>query len=176
MVGRSATMSGIRIPHPLGARRTVGARPVLVPFQVHPAPLGLSNDRAPGVGRDAAEVLALLSDAGRRHLLWILPNDEVDVSTPVAAVGGAIARTTQHLAKLRLAGWGDTRRHGRQIRYRVVDPHIVSLIHRAVAHVLHQRVTGRAGTARRDGVPRGERRPSSGCRPGSSTKLTCRNG
>ncbi|MFB9957023.1 hypothetical protein [Cellulomonas denverensis] len=37
---------------------------------------------------DAAEVFALLSAPGRLHLLWILSNDEVDVTTLVAAVGG----------------------------------------------------------------------------------------
>ena len=104
MVGRSATMSGIHIPHPLGARRAFGARPVQSTGQVHPAPPGLSNDRAAGAGRgaarktdmadqidrttpdldvldDTAEVFALLSNTGRLHPLWILSNDEADGST-----------------------------------------------------------------------------------------------
>src|SRR5665647_309909 len=88
---------------------------------------------------DAAEVFALLSAPGRLHLLWLLSNGEVDVTTLVAAVGGTKAGISQHLAKLRLAGWIDTRRDGRHILYRVVDPHIVTLVHQAVEHILDLR-------------------------------------
>jgi DNA-binding transcriptional ArsR family regulator len=88
---------------------------------------------------DAAEVFALLSTTGRLHLLWILSNDEVDVTTLVAAVGGTKARISQHLAKLRLAGWVEARRQGRRVLYRVVDPHIVTLVHQAVEHILDER-------------------------------------
>lgn len=90
---------------------------------------------------DAAEVFGLLSAPGRLHLLWILSSDEVDVTTLVAAVGGTKAGISQHLAKLRLAGWVDARRNGRQILYRVVDPHIVTLVHQAVEHILDLRAT-----------------------------------
>ncbi|WP_407343629.1 ArsR/SmtB family transcription factor [Pengzhenrongella phosphoraccumulans] len=89
---------------------------------------------------DAAEVFALLSAPGRLHLLWILSNDEVDVTTLVAAVGGTKAGISQHLAKLRLAGWIDRRREGRYLLYRVVDPHIVTLVRQAVEHILDLRV------------------------------------
>ena len=90
---------------------------------------------------DAAEVLQLLSAPGRLHLLWILSNDEVDVTALVAAVGGTKAGISQHLAKLRLAGWIDGRRDGRHVLYRVVDPHIVTLVHQAVEHILDLRAT-----------------------------------
>jgi DNA-binding transcriptional ArsR family regulator len=88
---------------------------------------------------DTAEVFQLLSAPGRLHLLWILSNDEVDVATLVAAVGGTKARISQHLAKLRLAGWIDRRRDGRRILYKVVDSHIVTMVHQGVEHVLDER-------------------------------------
>ncbi len=88
---------------------------------------------------DAAEVFALLSAPRRLHLLWILSTDEVDVTTLVAAVGGTKAGISQHLAKLRLAGWVDSRREGRRLLYRVTDPHIVTLVHQAVEHILDLR-------------------------------------
>ena len=88
---------------------------------------------------DAAEVFALLSAPGRLHLLWILSNAEVDVTTLVAAVGGTKAGISQHLAKLRLAGWIHARRDGRRLLYRVTDPHIVTLVHQAVEHILDLR-------------------------------------
>jgi DNA-binding transcriptional ArsR family regulator len=90
---------------------------------------------------DAAEVFALLSAPGRLHLLWILSNNELDVTTLVTAVGGTKAGISQHLAKLRLAGWVDSRRDGRRLLYRVVDPHIVTLVHQAVEHILDLRTT-----------------------------------
>lgn len=90
---------------------------------------------------DAAEVFALLSAPGRLHLLWLLSNDEVDVTTLVAAIGGTRAGISQHLAKLRLAGWIDSRRDGRRLLYRVTDPHIVTLVHQAVEHILDLRTT-----------------------------------
>src|SRR5665647_2234865 len=90
---------------------------------------------------DAAEVFQLLSTPVRLHLLWFLSNDEVDVTTLVHAIGSTKAGVSQHLAKLRLAGWIEGRRDGRHILYRVVDPHIVTLIHQAVEHILDQRAT-----------------------------------
>ena len=100
-----------------------------------------TNHEAPDrdVLHDAAEVFALLSAPGRLHLLWILSTDEVDVTTLVTAVGGTKAGISQHLAKLRLAGWIDSRRDGRRLLYRVTDPHIVTLVHQAVEHVLDLR-------------------------------------
>lgn len=94
---------------------------------------------------DAAEVFQLLSTPGRLHLLWLLSNQEVDVTTLTRAVGGTKAAISQHLAKLRLAGWVEGRRDGRRVLYRVTDPHIVTLVHQAVEHILDQRAT-RHGT------------------------------
>jgi DNA-binding transcriptional ArsR family regulator len=96
-----------------------------------------------GVLTDTAEVFQLLSTPGRLHLLWILSTDEVDVTTLTRAVGGTKAAISQHLAKLRLAGWIDGRKDGRRVLYRVTDPHIVTLIHQAVEHILEQRAAQR---------------------------------
>jgi DNA-binding transcriptional ArsR family regulator len=94
---------------------------------------------------DAAEVFQLLSTPGRLHLLWLLSNHEADVSTLVRAVGGTKAGISQHLAKLRLAGWIDGQRDGRRVLYRVVDPHIVTLVHQVVEHILDQRADSGGG-------------------------------
>lgn len=91
---------------------------------------------------DAAEVFALLSTPGRLHLLWILSNAETDVTTLVTEVGGTKAGISQHLTKLRLAGWIGRRREGRRVLYRVIDPHIVTLVHQAVEHILDLRANG----------------------------------
>jgi DNA-binding transcriptional ArsR family regulator len=67
-----------------------------------------------------------------------LANDEVDVTTLVAAVGGTKAGISQHLAKLRLAGWINGRRDGRRVVYRVIDNHIVTLVRQGVEHILEE--------------------------------------
>ncbi len=87
---------------------------------------------------EAARVFALLSTPGRLHLLWILSNDEADVTTLTRAVGGTKAAISQHLAKLRLAGWIDGRKEGRRVLYRLTDPHIITLVHQAVEHILDE--------------------------------------
>jgi DNA-binding transcriptional ArsR family regulator len=94
---------------------------------------------------DAAEVFQLLSAPGRLHLLWLLSKDELDVTTLVRAVGGTKAGISQHLAKLRLAGWIDGRRDGRRVLYKVVDPHIVTLVHQGVEHILDQKTEATSG-------------------------------
>jgi DNA-binding transcriptional ArsR family regulator len=95
---------------------------------------------------EAAEVFQLLSAPGRLHLLWLLSKDELDVTTLVRAVGGTKAGISQHLAKLRLAGWVDGRRDGRRVLYKVVDPHIVTLVHQGVEHILDQETEAANGS------------------------------
>lgn len=110
-----------------------------------PAPAGPAAP-ARDVLEDAAEVFTLLSTPGRLHLLWILSNGECDVTTLVAEVGGTAAGISQHLAKLRLAGWIGRRREGRRVLYRVADPHIVTLVQQAVEHILDLRANGPTNT------------------------------
>lgn len=110
----------------------------------------------------AAEVFQLLSAPGRLHLLWILSNDEVDVSTLVAAVGGTKAGISQHLAKLHLAGWINRRRDGRRVLYRVVDPHILTLVHQGVEHVLDERAARAPISGEPSSAPRPRRRRAQG--------------
>jgi DNA-binding transcriptional ArsR family regulator len=112
-------------------------------METTPNGTGTAPDR--DVLEDAAEVFQLLSAPGRLHLLWLLSKDEVDVTTLVRAVGGTKAGISQHLAKLRLAGWIDGRREGRRILYKVVDPHIVTLVHQGVEHILDQRARQGSG-------------------------------
>jgi len=111
---------------------------------------------------DAAEVFQLLSTPVRLHLLWFLSNDEVDVTTLVHAIGSTKAGVSQHLAKLRLAGWIEGRRDGRHILYRVVDPHIVTLIHQGVEHVLDERAARTPTSGVPSSVPGPTRTASSG--------------
>src|SRR5450759_2285112 len=178
-------MSGIHIPHPLAAWRALCAQLCQSTRAVQPGHpwtvklLRNYHQYNPHVERamthtptqtipdrnafaDAAEVFQLLSTPVRLHLLWFLSNDEVDVTTLVHAIGSTKAGVSQHLAKLRLAGWIEGRRDGRHILYRVVDPHIVTLVHQGVEHVLDERAARTPTSGVPSSVPGPTRTASSG--------------
>src|SRR6516225_7836259 len=61
----------------------------------------------------AAATFALLGSAPRLHLAWLMAYETSDVGTLARRVGLSIPTTSQHLAKLRLAGIVSARREGR---------------------------------------------------------------
>ncbi|RCH64521.1 transcriptional regulator [Streptomyces sp. SDr-06] len=77
---------------------------------------------------DAAAVFGLLASAARLHILWALAEGESDVSGLAQRVGGALPATSQHLAKLKLAGLVAARREGRRQIYYVDDQDIVPVV------------------------------------------------
>ncbi|MDT0328899.1 ArsR/SmtB family transcription factor [Nocardiopsis lambiniae] len=105
------------------------------PSLSHPAPL--DPDRI----AVAAGVFALLSDPTRLHLLWLLAEDEADVGRLTEACGASRTAVSQHLAKLRLAGLVESRRHSRHVIYRLRDGHLRRLVLEALNHADHV-VTG----------------------------------
>jgi len=76
----------------------------------------------------ATEAFALLADPTRLRLLWLLGSGELDVGTLARVAGAAPAATSQHLAKLRLAGLVTVRRDGRRHVYAVRGGHVRRLI------------------------------------------------
>ena len=92
---------------------------------------------------EATEVFALLSDATRLHLLWLLAQEESDVGSLAERCEASRTGVSQHLAKLRLAGPVETRREGRHIYYRLSDGHRRRLVMEALSHADH-RVSGKA--------------------------------
>ncbi|MGP4046568.1 ArsR/SmtB family transcription factor [Streptomyces sp. 2A115] len=101
--------------------------------------------RAPDSARlaEATGVFALLSDATRLHLLWLLAQEESDVGSLAERCEASRTAVSQHLAKLRLAGLVDTRREGRHIYYSLHDGHLRRLVMEALSHADH-RVSGKA--------------------------------
>lgn len=89
---------------------------------------------------EAAETFALLATATRVRLLWLLAQNEHDVTTLAEAVQATIAAVSQHLAKLRLADLVTARADGRRQIYRVDDPHVIALVNQAVDHHQHLRI------------------------------------
>jgi DNA-binding transcriptional ArsR family regulator len=92
---------------------------------------------------EATGVFAMLADATRLHLLWLLAQGESDVGSLAERCGASRTAVSQHLAKLRLAGMVETRREGRHIHYRLPDGHLRRLVLEALSHADH-RVSGHA--------------------------------
>lgn len=113
----------------------------------HPvSPAAHTHLRSPDSARlaEATGVFAMLSDATRLHLLWLLAaQGESDVGSLTESCRASRTAVSQHLAKLRLAGLVDTRREGRHIHYRLSDGHLRRLVLEALSHADH-RVTGQA--------------------------------
>jgi DNA-binding transcriptional ArsR family regulator len=100
----------------------------------------------PSDAQVAAAVAAfrLLADGTRLRLLWVLagdaehPGQEHDVTGLAELVGASRALTSQHLAKLRLAGLIEARREGRRVVHRLRGAHVRALIAEALFHADHQ--------------------------------------
>ncbi|MHB9859889.1 ArsR/SmtB family transcription factor [Streptomyces sp. YIM S03343] len=92
---------------------------------------------------EATEVFALLSDATRLHLLWLIAQGESDVGSLTERCDASRTAVSQHLAKLRLAGLVETRREGRHVYYSLRDGHLRRLVIEALSHADH-RITGQA--------------------------------
>ncbi|AXE23773.1 MULTISPECIES: ArsR/SmtB family transcription factor [Streptomyces] len=108
-------------------------------------PADTSHLRAPDGARlaEAAAVFALLSDATRLHLLWLLAQGESDVGSLAEQCAASRTAVSQHLAKLRLARLVEARKEGRYVHYRLTDGHLRRLVLEALSHADH-RVSGEA--------------------------------
>ena len=85
--------------------------------------------------RSAAATFALLGSAPRLHLAWLMAHETFDVGTLARRVGLSIPTTSQHLAKLRLAGIVSARRAGRHTYYTIEDPHVLTMLDQIFGHI-----------------------------------------
>jgi len=83
----------------------------------------------------------MLAEPTRLHLLWQLAQGPKTVTELVDAALVPRTVVSQHLAKLRLGGFVDTRKDGRHVIYSLHDGHLVRLIQETINHADH-RVTG----------------------------------
>lgn len=106
------------------------------PAPVHPVP---DDEHA----QIAAITFRMLADPTRVKILWALFQAESSVNALAEAVGATPAAVSQHLAKLRLAGFVESRKEGTFAYYRASDAHVRSLLQETLSHAEH--VTGVAG-------------------------------
>jgi DNA-binding transcriptional ArsR family regulator len=82
----------------------------------------------------AAGIFNLLAAPTRIRLLWLLADDELDVTSLAHAVHASMASVSQHLAKLKSASLVTARTEGRRQIYRIADAHIRTLVTQAMEH------------------------------------------
>lgn len=86
----------------------------------------------------AVAAFSMPADATRLRLLWLLSRGEHDVGTLTTLVGTTASATSQHLAKLRLAGLVSVRGVGRRRVYSAHDTHVRRLIVEALHYADHR--------------------------------------
>lgn len=89
----------------------------------------------------AVTTLALLADPTRLRILWLLARGDRDVGALSALTAATASATSQHLAKLRLAGLVNMRKAGRQHVYSARGSHVRALVDEALFYADH-RVSG----------------------------------
>jgi DNA-binding transcriptional ArsR family regulator len=77
------------------------------------------------ITRLQADVLKEMASPVRLDILHRLADGPLDVSRIAAAIGATQPNASQHLAILRSAGLVEADRHGREIRYALVDPDVM---------------------------------------------------
>ena len=102
----------------------------------------------------AVEIFRMLADATRVRLVLALRDDELSVNHLAEIVDKSPAAVSQHLAKLRLAGFVTTRQEGTRVFYRLQHDHA----HRLVIDAIHQAEHSLGGTPRHH-LATGETRP-----------------
>lgn len=82
-----------------------------------------------------ADLFAAFGDASRVRILACIAEREHNVGELAAAVGiseSAVSHHMRHLRQLRLVA---SRKEGREVYYRVEDPHILTLFWQGVRHI-----------------------------------------
>ena len=86
----------------------------------------------------AVGALGLLADPTRLRMLWLLSDYEHDVGTLAELTRATPAATSQHLAKLRLAGLVSVRQDGRRHMYSARGSHVARLVKEALFYADHR--------------------------------------
>lgn len=86
----------------------------------------------------AVTTLTLLADPTRLKILWLLARSDRDVSGLGALTGASASATSQHLAKLRLAGLVSMRKQGRLHVYSARGAHVRVLVDEALYYADHR--------------------------------------
>ena len=78
--------------------------------------------------REAAECLRVIAHPHRLQLLQLLLNDSYTVGELAAECGIASSVCSEHLRMMQRCGFLTSERNGRQMYYRVSEPHVETIL------------------------------------------------
>ncbi len=87
------------------------------------------------LGAHVAELFRAFSDTSRVRIMSALLNGEKNVSTLAELVGITESAVSHHMRGLRQTHIVTARRDGKEVYYRLDDPHIITLFKQGVEHV-----------------------------------------
>ncbi len=82
-----------------------------------------------------AELFRSFSDSSRVKIISAIIEKELNVSSLAQMVNLTESAVSHHLRGLRLLGLVQSRRQGKEIYYRLVDEHIITLFQQGVKHI-----------------------------------------
>lgn len=82
-----------------------------------------------------AELFRSFSDPSRVRIIYAILEDEANTSKIAELLGSTPSAVSHHLRGLRQKHIVEARRDGKEVYYRVVDPHIIALFQQGVDHV-----------------------------------------
>ena len=85
----------------------------------------------------AADAMKILSDPVRMQLFWILCHCEECVTDLAAMVSMSAPAISHHLRILKENGLVETRREGKEMRYKAKDTPLAGSLHRIVEEIVH---------------------------------------
>ncbi len=86
-----------------------------------------------------AELFRAFSDTSRVRIMSVLMRGETNVSALSRAVGISESAISHHMRGLRQMRLVSSRKNGKEVYYRVDDPHIVHLFQQGVKHIQDRR-------------------------------------
>jgi len=84
-----------------------------------------------------AELFRAFSDTSRVRILSALSSKELNVGALADSIGISESAVSHHLRGLRQMGLVRARRRGKEVFYRILDPHVIALFRQGVNHVRH---------------------------------------
>jgi ArsR family transcriptional regulator len=86
-----------------------------------------------------AELFRAFSDTSRVRIMSALVGGEKNVNTLADLVGISESAVSHHMRGLRQMRLVVARKNGKEVYYRVDDPHVVTLFKQGVAHVITEK-------------------------------------
>ena len=82
-----------------------------------------------------AELFRAFSDTSRVRILSVIVEQEMNVSALSQLVGITESAISHHMRGLRQMRMVNSRRDGKEVYYRVDDPHIIALFQQGLKHI-----------------------------------------